>query len=166
MLLAQPTDMIARFDVRLLSQLCNDTNSPVSSTGLLTDPNLNAALEDASGVVLSALYTSYKYQDTDIENLDTQSSALLTRITCDIAFIYLAQRRGYEYEDKMPMIQDSYMLLQKLRNGERVLNVAGNEEAGLTATDYIGVVEQAQVGLVTAAYRYFPQGTYPSCCGT
>lgn len=155
-MLATVNDLIDRFDVRELGQLASDSNTQLSSVQLQTSSPVIAALTDASGIVLSALYTAYKYKAADLSALSTESSNLLKRITCDLAFVYLAQRRGYTYKEKFPLIEDSYELLQKLRNGERVLDVEDNKNAGNTTTAIVTVVDQIHAGLASTRFRYFP----------
>ena len=158
--LASVNDLIARFDVRTLGQLGSDTNTQLSSVDLQTNEATLAALQDATGLVNSALYTAYKYASSDIDDLSDESAGLLKRITCDMAFIYMAQRRGYTYKDKFPLIEDSYEILQKLRNGERVLDIADNKDAGNTATAIVATTDLINANLATASYRYFPN---PGC---
>lgn len=154
--LATVDDLLDRFDVRNIGQLASDTNTQLSSAQLQTSDPVLAALNDATGLVISALYTAYKYDASGLDGLSTYSAALLKRITCDLAFVYLAQRRGYTYKDKFPLIEDSYEILQKLRNGERVLDIEDNKDAGNTATAVVSITDNISAGLVTSQLRYFP----------
>jgi phage gp36-like protein len=153
---ASPSDLLLRFDNNLLGMLVNDNSVQQTPTQLLTNAPLQAALDDASGAIESALYTAYKYTANDLQNLTHNSASLLKRITCDIAIVYLCQRRGYDYKDKFPMSETSFEILQKLRYGERVLDFADNEQAGLSATDYISTVQLEHDGFVTTNANYFP----------
>ena len=149
-------DLLNRFDYRLIGQQLSDNNLPITQANLLSSSQLSDIITDAEGAVISALYVAYKYTSDDLADLDSDSKNLLKRIIADIAFIYICARRGYDYKAKMPLVEDSYNTLQKLRNGERVLNFADNEVAGLTGTSYANIVAQQQAGIVTTAFRYFP----------
>jgi phage gp36-like protein len=165
MAIATVNNLIDRFDVRELGQLASDTNIPLNATQLQTATPVLAALQDATGVLMSALYVAFKYTQSDIDIIlndqDTgpdadDSLALLVRIVCDLAVVYLAQRRGRSYKEKFPLVQESLDLIQKLRNGERVLNLMDKEKAGLTQQAIVTVCDQVNAGLVQTAWRYFP----------
>ena len=154
--LAQPSDLLLRFDSNLLGQVVNDQGQQQTSTALLTNAALHAALDDAAGTVYAALYVAYKYTAAELSTLDSPSTSLLTRLVCDLAIVMLCQRRGYSYDDKYPMVGLSLEMIQQLRNGERVLNLAGNESAGLSASVHPSICLQERIGLVTADYHMFP----------
>jgi hypothetical protein len=122
----------------------------------LSDPNLQAALDDGTGLIYAALFVAYKYTRQDIANLPVESLNLLKRINCDLAIVYLCQRRGYDYSDKFPMVELSLETIQQLRNGERVLDLAAQEKAGLTASTHVTSCQQRRDGLVITEYRFFP----------
>jgi phage gp36-like protein len=156
-------NLMDRFDVRELGQLASDTNTPLNPAQLLNASPIIAALEDASAAVLSALYVAYKYTPSDIQQIlgETDSPTddslyLLVRIVCDLAIVYLAQRRGRDYKEKFPLVAESLEMLQKLREGERVLNLLDKEQAGLTHQAWVTVADQVESGLTTTAWRYFP----------
>jgi len=150
-------DLLERFDYRLIDQQLSDNNTVIGSTALQSSTQLSDIITDAEGLVLSALYTAYKYTSDDLTKLDTDSLFVLKRIIADIAFIYICGRRGYDYKNKMPLVEDSYNQLQKLRNGERVLNFPDNEAAGNTFSQNVSFATQVQAGLVTTVTRYFPE---------
>ena len=155
-ILAAPADLILRFDANLLGQLVNDENTQLTPTQLLSDPVTQAHLDDAAGMVLAALYTAYKYTPTELSQVTPTSASLLKRLCCDLAIVMICQRRGYDYSDKFPMLGISLTMIQQLRNGERVLDLASNEEAGLVAATRVGSVQQMRAGLVTANWHLFP----------
>lgn len=153
-------EMMVRFDYRLLDQQLSDSNTVIGSTALATSTQLSDIITDAEGVVLSALFTAQKYTSDDLTNLTDDSAHVLKRIIADIAFIMISSRRGYDYKNKMPMVQDSYEQLQKLRNGERVLDFEDNKDAGNTFSQEVSFVTQSRAGLVTTSTRYFPLPSY------
>jgi hypothetical protein len=153
-------ELLERFDYRLIDQQLSDNNTVIGSAALASSTQLSEIITDAEGLVLSALYTAYKYTSDNMTNLDSDSAHVLKRIIADIAFIYICSRRGYDYKNKMPLVEDSYKQLQRLRNGERVLNFPSNLEAGNTFNESVSFVNQAIAGLVTTSTRYFPLPTY------
>jgi hypothetical protein len=156
MVILTNADFLIRFDYRLISQQLSDTNVPISQANLLVSTQLSDIINDAEGVVLAALYVAYKYDSTKIAALADESLGLVKRIIADIAFIYCCGRRGYDYREKMPLVQDSYDILNLLRSGERVLNFEDNEDAGNTQVATVSVVNQQVAGLVSTSFRYFP----------
>lgn len=155
-ILAAPADLLLRFDNNLIGQLVNDSSQQQTPAQLLTNNVVQAHLDDAAGFVLAALYVAYKYTPAEIAGLTATSASLLKRLTCDLAIVMICQRRGYDYGDKFPMVGLSLEMIQQLRNGERVLDVAGNEAAGLSSATRVTVVQQEQAGLVISNCRLFP----------
>ena len=96
---AQPTDMLARYDYRVIAQLVTDTGIPATVDELLTDPNLLASLADASGEILMSAQIGNRYTEADLNNLTEISQAYLIRLTCDLSLYFLIIRRGTDVED-------------------------------------------------------------------
>ena len=92
---ATPSDIILRFDVNLLGQLCSDNGTQLTPTQLLSNPNLQAALDDSTGIIESALFTAYKYTATDLSNLTYNALSMLKRLTCDLAVVMVAPSPPY-----------------------------------------------------------------------
>ena len=131
---ATPQNLLDRFDVRLLGDLCQDGNSRLSEAALLTNTKLSEALKDASGMVESAALVGKRYEVTDLSGLTGNSKSLLVRIVCDLAIVWLCQRRGYSVKDKFPMADESLKILDRIRLGERVFNVEAVVEAASAST--------------------------------
>jgi len=153
---ATPADILLRFDANLLGMLVNDNSQKLTPMQLQTDSALQAALDDATGIIESALYVAYKYTAAEIATVTAGSVSLLKRLCCDLAIVMLCQRRAYDYADKYPMLNLTLDLIQKLRYGERVLDFGPNENAGLSAATKVTLVQQECAGLVVSNYRIFP----------
>lgn len=153
---AQPADLLARHDARLIGDLAQDTDTRQTPTQLLTDPNVIAALTDASGTIESACFVGERYSSSDLSSLPANSNGLLMRLTCDIAFAYLFQRRGYNYMDKMPALKYSFDLLDRLRLGERVFDVGEVEEKGNATSDLIQLATIVMQHKLSMKSHYFP----------
>ena len=153
---ATPADLLLRFDTNLVGMLVNDNSQKLTPHELRTDLALQAALDDATGTIESALFVAYKYTAAELATVTANSASLLKRLCCDLAIVMLCQRRGYDYSDKYPLLDLTLETIQQLRYGERVLDLAGNEQGGLPAASHVSVCQQRRVGLVVANYHIFP----------
>ena len=156
MSLATPADLLLRFDSNLLGQLCNDSSQKLTPAELRSSAVVQKALDYATALITSALYVAYKYKSTDVSALTGEPAALLNGICCDLAMVWLCQRRGYDYSDKYPMLGLALETIQQLRNGERVLDLPANERAGNTFNKTVSLVTQRRAGLVITNFRLFP----------
>lgn len=128
--------MLQRYDARILGDLVADDGTRVSSGALATDTNLTTALEDASGQILLACHVGARYTEADLSGLSGNSASYLERLTCDLAFAYLRQRRGYDVEQFLN-VRESFNILDRLRLGERVFDVANVKNAGNPSAEAI-----------------------------
>ena len=89
-----------RHDVRLINQLVsNDDNVTVSRIDLLTNDNVVALLNDASGEMDAALLTAGLYQSADLSGLTGNALFHRIRICVDIAMsLAFGRRPGHEPE--------------------------------------------------------------------
>lgn len=129
---AAASDLIARYDARTLGDLVSDTGTRVASGSLAADPNIVAALDDASGEIEAALLMGERYSVADLAALTGNSLALLKRICCDCAMALIYGRRPEEqWADRRAAAEQVKAIhLERLANGERVFNVEGIPEAG------------------------------------
>lgn len=154
---AAPADFLKRYDYRILGQLVTDTGTAVTPTALLNDPNLQAALDDASGMIDSAVLVSNRYGIADLTALTGQDQAFLLRLTCDLAFVLLQERRGAVDVKDLPQYQATMQTLQWLRNGERIFAVPQNELDGNPTYEFVSVQKYADLDLARdEAGRFFP----------
>lgn len=162
---ADASDIKARKDVRTLGDLVGDADTRATSVELDTDTVLATALQDASGIIDAAVFHAGRYSADDLNGLTGNSLALLKRLTCDIAYTLLRRRRGYtgdEGEDLAEFKQADQML-ERLRKGERVFDVAEVIDAGNTQVVTITPTIVAQQNtVVSVADRYFPTRPYPT----
>lgn len=153
---ATGTDLVGRYDARLLGDLCQDAGERISDIPVLVaNPNVLQALEDATGMVNSAALVGQRYVVADLEAMTGYGAAFLQRITCDLAFAFLRQRRGYDIE-QYPTIKESFHFLDRLRLGERVFDIASAEAAGNPTSNAIPLYTILQQPLLTNNNRYWP----------
>lgn len=129
---AEPADMIARYDVRTLGDLVADDGTRVDATTLLTDDNLQAALDDASGEFEAAMQQLRRYTPAELAALTGNSLALRKRIVCKLAMGMLWERRQYIDLEKAEEAMDAARkIMERLRKGEILFDVTANVEAGV-----------------------------------
>lgn len=162
---ASASDLIARKDARTLGDLVSDDNLRAEQVDLATNTVLLAALDDASGEVDAALMQGKRYSAADLADLTGNSLAYLKRITCDIAFALLWNRRGYTGSDaQQAAIEDSRKALERLRKGENVFNLEAQKDAGLPAITGATRVQRQQLNLIAGKARghFYPHETLPN----
>jgi len=163
---ATADDMRARFDERSLAEIVADDNSAVDLGDLSTDTNMLAALDDASGMVDAALLTGGQYTPANLSALTGTSLALLKRLTCTQAMLFLKQRRGGGYPSEMEAIERDQKwvddMLTRLKRGANVFNVAEVLDAGVAEREVITVnsVDRAQL-MRDRTQHYYPQRAFP-----
>lgn len=166
-LYATPSDIIARKSVTTLGQLCSDSGTTVTPTGLLTDTVLEMALLDASGAIEAALMQSGRYTAEDLEGLSAlsdNSTSYLSRICCDIAMAYLfARKPTFSVEQYKQYLDLEEQHLERLRKGEHVLFKQANIDAGTPKYSQASVTAVNQLGLLRdRTHNYYPKRTSTS----
>lgn len=162
---ASPSQMLERYDARTLGDIVSDVGGRVTSAALLTDTNLQAALDDASGEIESALYQARRYSAADLAALTGNSLKLLVRLTCQIAFGHLWERRPWsDDEQRERAIERADKALERLRKGEHVFDLDGPKDAGLpdVAQPTISSIESLSLTVDEARRGYYPARRYPT----
>lgn len=152
---ASASDLLARYDARVLGDLVADAGARVSSVGLATDANLSVALKRASGEVEAACLVAGKYTPTDLSGLTGMAKELLIGLVCDVAAWFLMVRR---YPDMKPTeaVKMALERLGQLREGVRIFGLqeamdSGNAETTFRTQQQIDTVRLA----TTQARRFF-----------
>lgn len=143
---AQPADCLKRYDQRVIGNLASDTGVAVTPTNLLTDPNLQAALDDAAGEIDMAILVAERYQPSDLAALTGTAQAILFRLNCDLAYIFLVRRRGTDVST-LPQYNETQKTLQLLRDGERVFNIQSAQDAGLPTSEFPSAQQYTDLNL-------------------
>jgi len=155
---ATATDLTARFDWRIIADLVSDDGSQVSEGSLASDDKVDAALDDASGRIESALTVARIYSTTDLAALTGNSLAMLKRITCELAMTFLIGRRQEKFLDpSLAAVEEkAEQYLDRLRKGERLFG--GQDEAqgaGLPTIDGPTVTTYETLNLLPERTRNF-----------
>jgi|SRR5579884_1361147 len=152
---AQPSDLLARYDARVLGDLVNDAGTRQTPTQLLTDPNLAAALASAAGTVNAAALVGQRYTVGELSALTGDDLAFLVNVNCALAFGLLNQRRGND-PMKFPAYAEAREVLDMLRDGKAIFNVPADVAAGTPQDQFPSAAAYAAINLLRdAAGRYF-----------
>jgi hypothetical protein len=152
-----PAQFLTRYDQRFIGELCSDSGSPVSPANLLTDPNLAAALADASSFFESCVRVGGRYEPADLNALLAAGGVggnLIQRLVADLTLQYLRRRRGMN-EDENMVAKDTYMTLKKLREGEQGLGFVEADEAGDMQVQVIYDSDRNRADLITQNSRFW-----------
>lgn len=148
------SDMSKRFDARTLKDLVSDTGIPAVS--LSANDNMDAALDDATGAIKSALMVGSQYQEDDLDALTGESAEYLKRITCEIAMAYLILRRPEKYGKASQEVRENQQaLLDMFRSGARVFNIDANVNAGLPSVNGPNAATYERLNMIPDRTRNF-----------
>lgn len=149
------TDLLKRYDARIIGDLIGDNNARVEAASIVSDPNVQAALDDASGMINSAILVAQKYTSLQLAALTGADQAFLVRLVCNLAFGLLTIRRGLP-KDKLEQYEEALETLKMLRSGERVFAVPENEAAGNPSASFPSASVYSNLDLMRDYSKYFP----------
>lgn len=153
---ASVSDLLKRYDARVIGDLVNDSGTRQTSIQLLLDDNVQASLDDAAGMINSAVFNAERYDVVALNNLTGVDQAFLIRLNCDLAFGLLSMRRGTQ-EKALPMYEMALDTLERLRTGDRVFNSLPELQAGNVTSEFVSVDNLTRIDLARdEARRYFP----------
>lgn len=158
---AAASDLINYKDARHLGDLCSDDGTRVASGSLSGDAKITAALDAASGEIEAALLQGKRYTAADLAALTGNSLAYLKKLTCDIAFWILWDRKpAYRPDEhsRQQAMETCAESLKKLRTGEHIFNVTTVKDAGVPDLQAPSLVELERNNFLVDACRprYFP----------
>jgi phage gp36-like protein len=130
---ASGADFLQRYDARTIAQLVRDDSTQETIGSLPNDANLLTALQDASGMVESAVLVGNKYIPTDLTTLTGNSANFLKRLVCDLVI----RRRPYIDRPVPPQYEEALAWLERLRDGERVFGLQEVMNAGNSFTEFL-----------------------------
>lgn len=158
---AVPADLLKRFDARTVGDLAGDEGKRIVPSALLTDPNVLAVLDDASGEIESALLQGERYTAANLTALTGNSQQYLVRLCCEIAFGLLWRRRPWaDDQQRQEAIKRADEHLERLRKGERVFDVVAILDAGLPDVTGATTAELRDLNLLRdRTLHYYPVRT-------
>jgi phage gp36-like protein len=169
---ASPADMLKRYDTRTLGELVSDSGSRVSAAALLTDANLAAALEDASGEIDAHVLQGDRYTTAQLAELTGNSKAYLVRICCAVALSLLWERRPYQDSDEGVGAEQAALqarkVLSELKKGEQIFDLPDVRDAGLPSSSVPSRVTLDAMNLAVDRARghFYPRRLLPGETGT
>lgn len=162
---ATPAQLLQRYDARTVGDLASDTGIRIDPASLLSDANVQAALDDASGEIEAALLQGKRYSVADLAGLTGNTQKHLIRITCQIAFWMLWERRPYvEDQTRDDAESKAKKSLERLRRGEAVFDIEGPKDAGLPSVHEPTVSSYNRLSMIVDEGRrgYYPARRLPS----
>lgn len=158
---ATPADMIARYDVHTLGDICTDDEDPVTPEKLKTNVKMLTALNSATGRIKAAALRAARYTVADLEGLTGESKEYLKTLTCRVAFWELWQRKPYaddqQRKDVKTLCDEA---IEQIRSGDECFEVAAVIAAGHPTIETVSRVEIQQdwsLAVDQARPRFYPQ---------
>jgi len=155
---AAGSDLVSRFDIRLIGDLVTDVGETLPAGDVAAHPNLATALEDASGEIVVALRAGGRYTELQLGSLTGYSLSHLKRVCCDIAMALLIKRRPIMDEDRASeFAKQSREHLRALADGKNLFGLPEAIEAGNLSVSHMETIEIENLNLVTERMnRFFP----------
>lgn len=171
-LYATGEDLIKRYDIDLVADLCQDSRAELDYesdiTNLTEHPNVVSAIEDASGEIDTALTVGGRYTPAQLHELFDPTPGQvawentrkhLIRVTCAIAMSILVERRldrvSQETADWLRKNSDKF--LKQLKRGENVFGIQEVVDTGAIDFQTVQAIEVERLNLLPARMpRFFP----------
>ena len=142
---ASSTDFANRYDSRLIQQLSVDDNSTTSGSGVIS-----ALLADAQAEILTATLKGSIYTADELTALVATGDTALVRLNCDLALKMLVGRRvGGVPPALLDIVKRAEDMVDALRSGKRVLNIAINRAADTPAVVVSTGLQMSNAGDIT-----------------
>lgn len=133
---ATPADFRLAYDVRVLGQFADDTNTPLSAGAIDADAAIAAALQQASGRVESSAMIGARYRPEDLSALSGNARAWLVRLVVDVGYEYLRRRRGHP-EQPTAAYFEALKDLDRLQAGDAVFGTAEAASASVPGNRFV-----------------------------
>lgn len=164
MAFADYADLAARYDVRELLQLASDTGEAENEADLPGNAVVATALDDASAAILAALAAGGRYSESELGGLEGYSASLLKRTTCEVAVVFLMERRpdlNRERLEAYERVRERH--LNRLRKGENVFALPQVVAAGQPSHSGPTAASYARLNLIrdNAEGHYYPRRRIP-----
>jgi phage gp36-like protein len=126
---ATPSDMLERYDVRLIAELASDEDVALTRDEVLTDTKVLGALLSSSGDIDVRLRSGKRYTPEKLAALDTNSAAHLKDVVCTLAMARLFRRRTDKTNCELAKLirEEAAEYLDRLAKGENVFGVIDDE---------------------------------------
>jgi hypothetical protein len=173
---ATQQDMVNRCDSRTLGDWLSDNDNRLDLAAVLASSLLNTLLLAGSGDVELATYAGQRYQLADLQAIMTYNGGvsaqfeLLKDLVCLRTLPRLIGRRPHIIFKQPQWVQDALVMLNQLRQGERIFGFVQSAQAGkdvlrLQDGPMIARVATPWLGTDSLWPTYGWGGGYGSCCG-
>jgi hypothetical protein len=161
-------EFLKRVDRTSVAKLASDTPTPVPVANLPTDPNVLAALQDAGGLVESAVSVGGRYSLDDIAAIlaapTSAACGMLYRIVSDVAWAGLFERRPNKDVPTPASMERSLAWLDMLADGKRIFPFIESEKAGVIERVEASVEDvECRNGAVVQARPFYGQRSDQTC---
>src|SRR5438552_4065476 len=110
-------EFLKRCDYNTVGMLCSDNGQPLDPNALLTNTNLQAALQGASGELEAACLPAKRYQPTDLAALTGVSATYRDDVLTGLVIPRLYSRRPGPIEQWKHWIERAERAIKDLREG-------------------------------------------------
>jgi len=154
-------DFLKRKDWRTVADYCADDDvRSATAAALLADAtkmaNLQAALDDAAGMVEGAALAGNRYTPADLAALTGVGRAFLLRLIADLAMGLLVERRPDKKLPVPPSFERAQAELEDLRFGKLIFGLQEAADAGQMDLDAETEVQATDRNLTsTQCQRFF-----------
>ena len=148
---ATASELFDRHDIRLINDLANDDNVQESRSDLLANTKVATALEDATAAINTSLVVGKRYSAADLAAFTALSSNeyLLKRMTSDIAWTFLLDRRPTLHPDELKAARENADYhLDRLRSGADIFDLDANKNASLPTLSGPTSVDYSRMNLI------------------
>lgn len=152
---ATPTQLLQRYDYRVIGQLITDNGIAEGSSTILSDPITISMLADASGLIVMYALRGGRYSEADLLALTGNGASFLQRLTCDVTIWYFVLRRGLPVEE-YPQVVEALKILDALAKGEIIFPVADAINSGVAQSPDIKVQTIINNNQLIDSVAYFP----------
>ncbi len=160
---ATADDFVKRYDSTVLGDIASDGCETVSEADFSDNPVLAAMLDDASGAIDAALSYGNKYIPANLAGLPQNAIDHLKRITCEIAYAYLLQRKGATNVETLKGYRElADQHLERLRKGTHIFAVPNGTEPSemhVVGGAYQLVNPLANQTFTSQVWNYYPVQT-------
>jgi phage gp36-like protein len=156
---ATAQQLVDRFDVNLIGDLCTDTNTRVGLSAILTNTRVAACLDDSAAEINRAARQGDRYSAADLAALASNGDTSLIRLNSELALGMLYEARGIGIpEGHYRTISRARTTLESLRSGEQILGVAENIDAGIPSSQTPSTAFRQDSAYMGSAYTggFFP----------
>lgn len=152
-------DLVDCYDIELVGDLAQDSREETDQCDVTKLPIVAKILDQASGVIDSALIAGGRYRAEQLLALEGIHLAFLKRMVCTVAMSMLLKRRvDPSYMEMAKLLQeevDGY--LKSLRTGENLFDIAENKSASVIELQTVQAVEIDTLNLLPSRMgNYFP----------